>query len=94
MEVIFRNQYRRFTLLYDKAADEYYLNVFCGRVDLHNARVKLTPDQVSAYRNDGPAFLEDVAVRVREDETAKELYGVGTKAAAVDRKRQWWSLGR
>lgn len=86
MQAIYRNQYRRYTLLFDAAEDVYWLSVFCGRIDLHNAQVKLSLDQARAYREVGPSTLDSVAERIREEENAREI-----PVVVETKRRSWWS---
>jgi hypothetical protein len=45
-----------------------YLDVVCGGVGMYSVKIKITPDQVAQYRDEGMRFLDDVAYRVTKGE--------------------------
>jgi hypothetical protein len=55
--------------LFEEPNGSLVLSVLCGTVGLYEARVRLNEEEMSRYRAEGVAFLDDLASRIRKEES-------------------------
>lgn len=63
MNEILREQWSY--ILYSDRGQDYYLSVLCGTVAQYDINIKLLPDEVQQYKQNGTSFINELAAQIR-----------------------------
>ena len=69
MKLKHSNQQQQYDL-FQESNGSLVISVLCGSIGLYEARIRLNDEEVSRYETEGVAFLDDLAARIRKEESS------------------------
>ncbi len=68
MKTVYSSQQHEYDLL-EEPNGSLVIVVLCGTIGIYEARVRLNEEEVRRYQAEGTEFLDDLATRIRKEES-------------------------
>ena len=68
MKLKYRNREGEYDL-FEESDGSLVISVVCGTIGLYEARVRLNDEETRRYQEEGEAYLDDLATRIRKEES-------------------------